>query len=69
VILKLLEGCIGLGKGTGLFSKGSVMHVEGPAGEIVEPLPKDQLGITDSRTAIAEMQADMGTADFQLVIQ
>jgi hypothetical protein len=64
-----LLGCVALGNGTGKFVKGSVMHIEGPAGLEVAPLPHDMMGVTDSRNAIAAMMADMGTDDFMLTIQ
>ena len=63
-----LLGCIALGMGTGTFLKDTVMHIEGPAGLEVVPLPRDMVGITDSKAAIAAMQADMGTDDFELTI-
>lgn len=64
-----LLGCIALGMGTGTFVAGTVMHIEGPDGLEVTPLPRDMQGITDSKAAIAAMQADMGIDDFQLTIQ
>lgn len=64
-----LLGCVALGMATGKFLAGTMMHIEGPGGLEVVPLPRDMMGIVDSKTAILKMQMDMGTEDFELTIQ
>lgn len=66
---KQVLGCIALGMGVAIFKAGTVFHVEGPSGLVVEPLSRDQRGITDSRAAIAAFNQVMGTDDFDLEIR
>lgn len=62
-------GCIGFGYGRAIFKAGTTFHVEGPHGPNVEQLSRDQWGITDSKKAVADFNAIMGTADFDLEIR
>ena len=66
---KQVLGCIALGTGVGMFLKGESFHVEGPQGPDVEPLTRDQRGITGSVAAVQSFCAVMGTQDFNLEIK
>ena len=67
--VKQVLGCIAMGSGVGMFLKGQTFHVEGPNGPDVEPLTRDQRGITGSVAALAAFNAVMGTANFSLEIR
>ncbi len=62
-------GCIGLGFGRTVFKAGTIFHVEGPHGMEVDPLTRDQSGITRSRDAIAAFEAVLGENDFDFEIR
>lgn len=66
---KQLLGCIALGLGVSIFKAGTSFHVEGPNGPEISSLTRDQRGITDSKNAIAQFNAIMGTDDFLLDIR
>lgn len=64
-----LLGCIAPGLDFGVFVAGTMMHIEGPNGLEVAPLPRNMKGVINSKEALALLEHDLGTNDFQLTIR